>query len=454
MVISGIPIGVRQLVLLAGDTLCLLLAAYLGHFLRFSLSGRETYAIAEILESTTGATTFFVLVHLLFLYLADGYDARHDFRQPRQLVRLWLAIGAAFVSLFAVSYAAPFWAWGRGVALGSFLGFAGLLTLWRATIALVGPRAPSRLTAIVGGGAEAEPLRALISGRPDLLADTRFVAENVGLDELERVPALVSKGVSQVVVAARSPLPKGWYERLISLKAQGVHVVDIGSFIASRTGRLPSHSIEAPFMVYSPGFEERAGVARTVARTLDVAIALTGLVLSLPLLLGGMLAVRLTSPGPIFYSQERIGQYEKPYQIYKIRTMSVDAESSSGPVWSQGPGDPRVTPAGRFLRRTRIDELPQFFNVLRGDMSMVGPRPEREPFVSELREAIPYYELRFAVKPGVTGWAQVSYGYGATVDDSRVKLEYELYAIQNMTPALYGLILLKTLQTVLVRPGS
>lgn len=134
--------------------------------------------------------------------------------------------------------------------------------------------------------------------------------------------------------------------------------------------------------------------------------------------------------------------------------MGRDAEAKTGAVWSQGAGDPRVTRVGRFLRRTRIDELPQFWNVLRGDMSMVGPRPEREHFVRQLEEQIPFYALRFAVKPGVTGWAQVMYRYGATTEDAAEKLRYELFSIQEMSPLLYVLIVLKTLQTVLVRPGS
>ncbi|HND31604.1 MAG TPA: sugar transferase, partial [Myxococcota bacterium] len=164
--------------------------------------------------------------------------------------------------------------------------------------------------------------------------------------------------------------------------------------------------------------------------------------------------VKLESPGPAFYIQERLGKNEQPFGIIKLRTMRQDAEAGTGAVWSQGQGDPRVTRVGRFLRRSRIDELPQFYNVLRGDMSVIGPRPEREHFVRLLKEKIPFYGLRFSVKPGVTGWAQVRYRYGASEEDAVEKLSYELYAVQEMSPALYILILLKTIQTVMVRPGS
>jgi len=164
------------------------------------------------------------------------------------------------------------------------------------------------------------------------------------------------------------------------------------------------------------------------------------------------LLVKATSRGPVLYRQERVGLDKRPYQLLKFRTMRLDAESSGAPRWATY-NDERVTGVGRFLRRMRLDELPQFFNVLRGEMSVIGPRPERPHFVDLLEKDIPYYALRFAAKPGLTGWAQVNYRYGASVDDAHTKLQYDLYYIQEMSPFLDLVILLKTFQTVLFRPG-
>ena len=195
-------------------------------------------------------------------------------------------------------------------------------------------------------------------------------------------------------------------------------------------------------------------VLSNLFRLLDVLAALTIMALSSPLWLLAFVGIKLTMPGPVLYSQERVGKDEKTYTIYKFRSMRVDAEKLSGPVQSSGSGDPRVTPFGRFMRRTRIDELPQLWNVLVGDMSFVGPRPERPNFVAEYKREIPFYGLRFQIKPGLTGWAQVGYRYGNTVNDTRVKLSYDLYYVQERSIPLFALILLKTVTTVLFKPGS
>jgi lipopolysaccharide/colanic/teichoic acid biosynthesis glycosyltransferase len=165
------------------------------------------------------------------------------------------------------------------------------------------------------------------------------------------------------------------------------------------------------------------------------------------------LAVRLSSRGPIFYHQERVGLNGRVFTVHKFRTMSEDAEAATGPVWS-GKNDARVTPIGGFLRRTRLDELPQLWNVLRGDMSFVGPRPERPTFVAELTVKIPFYGQRHVVKPGLTGWAQIRYTYGATVEDAIEKLQYDLYYIKNLSFALDLVIVLDTIKTVVLRRGA
>ena len=177
-------------------------------------------------------------------------------------------------------------------------------------------------------------------------------------------------------------------------------------------------------------------------------IALVSLVLSLPIMLLVALGVKLTSTGPVLFRQNRVGLNGKIFTIYKFRSMVVDAEATTGAVWAKK-NDPRVTPVGAVLRKTRLDELPQIFNVLRGDMSIVGPRPERPEFVTVLSEQIPFYRQRHVVKPGVTGWAQINHKYGDTVEDTIIKLEYDLYYIKNLSPSLDLYIIFDTLKVML-----
>jgi exopolysaccharide biosynthesis polyprenyl glycosylphosphotransferase len=178
-----------------------------------------------------------------------------------------------------------------------------------------------------------------------------------------------------------------------------------------------------------------------------------GLILSAPVMAVAALSIKVDSPGPVLFRQARVGKDGKVFMLYKFRSMSVDAEQRTGPVWASE-DDPRITRVGRLLRKIRLDETPQMFNVLRGDMSFIGPRPERPVFVNQLKEQIPFYVLRFAVKPGITGWAQVKYPYGSTVEDALEKLQYDLYYIKNMSIFLDLLILLKSVQVVLFARGA
>ncbi|MRR07231.1 MAG: exopolysaccharide biosynthesis polyprenyl glycosylphosphotransferase, partial [Deltaproteobacteria bacterium] len=204
--------------------------------------------------------------------------------------------------------------------------------------------------------------------------------------------------------------------------------------------------------IFSDGFR-RTGFGRIMKRSADVALSLVGIILVLPLLPFVALGIKVTSPGPILFRQVRVGQGDRPFVLYKFRSMRADAEKASGAVWAQK-DDPRVTRFGKFLRTSRLDELPQLYNVLRGDMSLVGPRPERPEFVDKLKEVIPYYSERHFVKPGVTGWAQVKYPYGASVDDAIEKLRYDLYYIKNMSMLLDIIIVLETIKVVLFGRGS
>ena len=241
-------------------------------------------------------------------------------------------------------------------------------------------------------------------------------------------------------------------DKLLDMKIAGVSFDHLASVYEQYTGKIAVENLRPSWLIFSDGFRKSAR-SEAVKRFLDILFAIVGLVIAAPVMALVALGLRLSSNGSALYSQTRVGRNGVPFTIYKFRSMRVDAEATSGAVWSTQ-NDPRVTTVGRFLRRTRLDELPQLWNVLRGDMSFVGPRPERPEFVAELARQIPYYGQRHAVRPGVTGWAQVRYTYGASVEDALEKLQYDLFYAKHMSAAFDLYIVLETVKTVLVRAGS
>lgn len=240
-------------------------------------------------------------------------------------------------------------------------------------------------------------------------------------------------------------------QTLLDFKAMGLDVVDGHHMYEEESGRLSIDLLRPSALIFSTGFKRRA-ITMGLKRLFDIGAALTGLLLLLPLFgVVGML-IKLDSPGPVFYRQMRVGLRGHPYMIWKFRSMSTDAEKE-GPRWAETQ-DPRISRVGRWLRKTRIDELPQLINVIKGEMSLVGPRPERPVFVQELRERIPYYDLRHTVRPGITGWAQTRFRYGASAEDAHVKLQYDLYYVKNMSLALDLRILTETARVVLLGEGA
>jgi sugar transferase (PEP-CTERM system associated) len=258
--------------------------------------------------------------------------------------------------------------------------------------------------------------------------------------------------VDQVVVSlsdARGKLPM---EKLLEMKLDGVSFEHLASVYEKYTGKIAVENLRPSWLIFSDGFK-KGRVQNLVKRTLDIGLALIGLALALPIMAAVAIAVKCSSRGPAFYHQGRVGQYGRVFVLHKFRSMRADAEKDTGAVWAQA-GDNRVTSVGRMLRRTRLDELPQLWNVLCGHMSFVGPRPERPEFVSSLTRQIPYYGQRHTVRPGLTGWAQVRYTYGASIEDALEKLQYDLFYIKNRTLAFDLFIIAKTLKTVVMRKGG
>lgn len=464
--VLGIPLQRRQVLMVLGDVVMAMISLQVGHALRLGVD-HGAASLIRILTEETGATAFFVLTHLVLLYVADALDPGRDYRRGREILRLLLAVGAAFLAQATLFYLFPNWWLGRGVAALSSLCFAMLLPAWRVTLTILRPQPTLRYRClVVGAGRAGHAIAEVVRTHQehgsvyDLVG---FVDDNVrhsatGLLVLGPAVDLVKltrkHRIDLVIVAIRGGMAERLTQQLLECKSRGLRIVDMPTLFKRLTGKVPIDHVADTWLIFGPGFNADRPLVAATQRLADMALAGVGLLLTGPVILLAGLVVRLETPGPAFFTQERLGKGEKPFTIIKLRTMGRDAEARTGAVWSQGASDPRVTRVGRFLRRSRIDELPQFWNVMRGDMSMVGPRPEREHFVRQLEEQIPFYALRFAVKPGVTGWAQVMYRYGASTEDAAEKLRYELFSIQEMSPMLYVLIVLKTLQTVVVRPGS
>lgn len=258
--------------------------------------------------------------------------------------------------------------------------------------------------------------------------------------------------VDEVVVAIRERRGAVPTNELLACRMKGIQISEFWTFMERQKGQVELEELRPSWMIFSEGFSSRSRIQRMVKRTFDVIVSLLMLLFSLPVTTLAAAAVYLQDRGPIFYRQERVGLYGKTFYLLKFRSMRVDAEKDGVARWAAS-NDSRVTPVGAFIRLTRIDEIPQIYNVLRGEMSFIGPRPERPTIIAELAKEIPYYNYRDAVKPGITGWAQINYPYGASVEDARHKLKFDLFYIKNYSLMLDCLILLQTVRVVLWPQG-
>ena len=400
------------------------------------------------------------------LYLVDLYDFRVTADRRELFVRAPQALGATSLILAVIYFWLPELVIGRGVFLLVAVGVVLLVFGWRFAFEWFGARmVPRERLLIVGTAPGAVELARELHNRREF--GTHVVGfidsdpSRVGMPVLnpgvvgtiDDIPSVVrDHGVDRVVVSltdARGKLP---VHRLLDMKLQGIQFDHLASVYEEHAGKIPVDNLRPSWLIFNSGFRKTATL-RFAKRAVDIVAGVGGLVLSAPLMLVVGLAVKLTSRGPALFHQRRVGQDGRPFMVHKFRSMQVDAEAKSGPVWATG-SDARVTPIGGILRRTRLDELPQLWNVLVGEMSLVGPRPERPEFVSSLTEQIPFYGQRHVVKPGVTGWAQVSYTYGASVEDAMEKLQYDLFYIKHLSIAFDLFIILKTVKTVLMRKGS
>jgi sugar transferase (PEP-CTERM system associated) len=444
------------LTLLIGDALLSVAGVYLGYLLRFGEGDP-----ASLMDLPHMAA--FIGVPLFFSYLFELYNREKQIKLREILLRSLAAVGVSFMTLASVYYMMPAVKFGRGIFAISLAFFWVLQFLWHLCFsALQNSTQLARRVLVLGTGPLAKKVGDLIestnhqhvlkgyvdlTGEPIAVPEYAIVGKGSSLFETIRFQKAHKLVIS--LSERRGVLP---LHVVLACKFSGIEVIDAPSFYEELTGKLLIENLNPSSFFFSDGFRI-TDTKMVFKRIFDILCSLTGIIITLPLFPFIAALIKLDSRGPIFFRQQRVGEMEKNFMLYKFRTMHEDAEKSSGAVWAEK-NDPRVTSIGKFLRKTRLDELPQFYNVLRGDMSFIGPRPERPEFVNKLKEIIPYYPERHFVKPGLTGWAQIKYSYGASTEDAVEKLRYDLYYIKHLSLFLDMLVMLETIKVMLFGRGA
>jgi sugar transferase (PEP-CTERM system associated) len=455
----------RLVLLIACETVLIFGAVILAAWIR--LDGDAAWNLMDD-EHGLWKAALIAAVCQLCLYYSDLYDLRVVTDRRELFVRALQSLGAASLILAVLYYVFQDLMLGRGVFFIAAAFVVLIIVGWRVAFEWLAKKArPTERLLLVGTGVAAVGLAVELHARRQELGveivgfvdpdESPSAPSGVGpgvIGVVDDIPSIVAAHeVDRVVVSladARGKLPMA---KLLDMKLAGVQFDHLATVYEEYTGKIAVENLRPSWLIFSEGFRKtRALVA--MKRAADVTAAAVGMVLASPLMALAAASIKLTSPGPVLYHQVRVGQHGLNFRVHKFRSMRPDAEAATGAVWAKAGSDPRVTPVGRILRRTRLDELPQFWNVLVGDMSFVGPRPERPEFVKDLTEQIPFYGQRHVVKPGLTGWAQVRYAYGASVEDSMEKLQYDLFYIKNLSMALDLYIILETVKTVLMRRGS
>jgi sugar transferase (PEP-CTERM system associated) len=454
-----VPLNLLLLVLIEG--LILGGALYAGVSARFLDSGTIPEDFGPLLPRALAFT-----VVMLGLMTASGlYNLEWQGGVRALLQRLGVSFGLGLLTMSLLFYFFPNLLVGRGAFLLSFgLALLGILLSRALFLSWARTGALKARALVIGTGSRAAHIESLLAKRGPasnvqvigylpMGGSHHFVDHARILDTEEPLPELAARlQISEIILAVRDRRGGGLpVQELLKCKLLGIRILELSSFFERENGHLQLDSMNASWMILAEGFHQ--GIVRdTVKRLFDLLVSAAMLAVCLPIMALTALLIKLESPGPVLYRQERVGQGCRTFTILKFRSMCVDAEKDGKPRWARQ-NDSRVTLTGRFIRRTRIDELPQIFNVFFGDMSFVGPRPERPYFVQDLTQKIPYYGVRHTVKPGITGWAQVRYAYGATDEDAMHKLQYDLYYVKNHSLFLDLMILFQTAQVVLWGKG-
>jgi sugar transferase (PEP-CTERM system associated) len=464
-------VSVKSLALLAMETMLIVLSLIAAVKLRLWADAAEA-AYYLFLPEFGVQCVLVVLVFQVCFYYNGLYDLCDLRGWSDHMFRLSRAIGAACIVLGLVYSFIPSLLLGQGIFLLSIVITSASVMFVRVGLDATWDISYRReRVVIIGGGPVAGLVVQEFRRRNDLNADIVAVLDGDGSAVTEDaggmsvrsqfenlLPLVEAEQVTRIILASENRL--GLDEKvtdlptrdLVRLRVRGVRIEDAQTVLAALTGRIPLSVIRPSWFLLSDGFR-RSPAVLACKRMVDVLLSLAGIIVSAPLMLMVAIAIRLDSRGPVLYKQVRTGWRGQLFQVLKFRSMHVDAEKNTGAQWAQI-NDPRVTRVGRFIRKYRLDELPQFFNVLAGDMSFVGPRPERPEFVETLRKMVPYYEERLSVRPGLTGWAQIQCSYGASLDDAARKLEYDLFYLENMSVLFDLTIAFKTVRTVLFGVGA
>jgi len=404
------------------------------------------------------------------LYYNDLYDLKVTDTFQELGIRLLQALGTAAIILAGIYLVFPKTIVGSGIFAVSIVFVIILIVSWRFFYALILSHGIfNQKIILLGSGRLAQNILDEIIKRKDSgysiavnvqdsLEDLDFSCQKQQLETIckkdyDGLCELADQlNIKKVVVAIKERRGAFPLTELVKCRVKGIEVIEGTSFYEMLAGKLIVDQINPAWIIFSRGFY-KSRTRRFFKRSTDVIISLAMLILFSPLILVTAILIKIDSTGPVLFSQERVGKNKNPYLLYKFRSMVQDAEKQTGPVWASD-NDKRITRVGTIIRKWRIDELPQLWNVLKGDMSFVGPRPEREFFVKKLEDIIPYYGERFSVKPGITGWAQVCYGYGASVDDTVEKVNYDLFYIKNMSSFMDLMIILRTIKIVLFGKGA
>lgn len=450
-----------QLILLAGlEASVFFVSIYIGANLRF-----DDWAMQQASPLWPRALVFAVVM-LISMTSFGLYNREIPKGNWLYYGKFVVSFALGWVAMTLVFYLHQGLYLGRGVfGLAFLISFAAIASIRMLFFRVVDQHALRRRVLVLGTGTRASAVGRLLQEQPSdhrfnlvgylpLNGKERHVDPNLVLHDAGPLLSIVYRHkIDEVVVGVRDRRNGGIpMAELLQCKVEGVVVTDLSTFFERETGHLQIESMNPSWIVFSDGFEH-GSYKYVIKRVFDVAASVLLLLLTLPVIVLTAVCIFLETGLPIFYRQERVGEFGRPFMMLKFRSMRKDAEQSGAPQWAQK-DDQRITRVGRIIRKLRIDELPQIINVLAGDMSFVGPRPERPFFVQELAKQIPYYISRHTVKPGITGWAQIRYPYGASVEDARRKLQYDLYYAKNHSLFLDLIILFQTAQVVLFGKGA
>ncbi len=447
----------RSLLLLCGEAFVICTSFIVASRIEFGADSHHVLSLENGYYKILAATAIAIVCSHYF----DLYEPERLAEGSLIYFRLMVVLGTFSIILAVLGLSFPRFMLGKHAFLLGLVILAVALITWRSSYCwLIRRSCLTERIYVLGDGKLAQHLVQAIQNRPDLGMEVVGWAKTLS-NEFETRKTLQSniaailnnnRRINRIVLAMsdrRGTIP---VRQLLTLRLSGVRVEDATTLFEKISGKIEIDDLYPSWLILSDGFRINSAFV-TTRRVISILISLACLALVLPLIPLVVLAIKASSPGPVLYRQRRVGRNDVVFNCYKFRTMIPDAEADTGPTWA-GDDDPRITPVGRILRKTRLDEIPQLWNVLNGDMALVGPRPERPEFVERLRQEVPYYNLRHVIRPGITGWAQVNYKYASSVEDAKEKLKYDLFYIKNMSFGLDLITLLQTTKVVFLGRGA